>query len=569
MFVLLLILVGTLLEILSLGLVLPVVALLTQDDFNTRYHRIASLLGDPSREGLIVLVMILLVVVYTIKGVFLFTSAWIQNRFFKGVTARLMQHVFDMYMHQSYAFHLQTNSAVLMRNVENASLIVSGVITPLLLVFADGVVSFGLFVLLITVEPLGTMIVLLMFGTTSLVFQRVTQSRITKWGKEQKYHLGKALQHLQQGFGGIKDVQILGREKEFLRAYAVDNQAQLRAGSLFRILQVAPRLWLEILTMAGLSGLVITMIAQGRDLGAVVPTLGLFAVTAFRVMPSVNRVLSSLQTVRYTRPFLDAIYMNLADGKEYHDPPRGALPTVDTIEFQNVSFFYENASRPAFSNVSLKIQCGEAIGFIGPSGVGKSTLVDVLLGLLQPSDGVIAVNGTDIQSCLRSWQDSVGYVPQSIFLIDDTIRRNVAFGIPEDEIDDFAVWEAIRLSQLDAFIKEMDGGISTIVGERGIRLSGGQRQRIGIARALYYQPMVMVLDEATSSLDEQTEREVMQAIQALHHEKTVIVVAHRLSTIAYCDRVYRLDNGTIADWGSLDDVLARERLIGLRSTETD
>jgi ABC-type multidrug transport system fused ATPase/permease subunit len=293
------------------------------------------------------------------------------------------------------------------------------------------------------------------------------------------------------------------------------------------------------------------MLGRGVELTSIVPTLGLFAAAAFRLMPSVSRVLASVQAVRYAMPVINTLHEELKLAA-----PEPAIRTTDQgrrfyreIRLTDVAYSYPGADTPALHGLTLAIKKGESVGFIGSSGSGKSTLVDVILGLLPPSNGSVLVDGQDIQEQLRTWQDQIGYVPQSIYLTDDTLRRNVAFGIPDEHIDDAAVQRAIRDAQLEEFVGGLPNGVESIVGERGIRLSGGQRQRIGIARALYHDPSVLVMDEATSALDATTESGVMEAVTALRGSKTILIVAHRLTTVGQCDRIYRLESGTVVAEG--------------------
>jgi ABC-type multidrug transport system fused ATPase/permease subunit len=315
-------------------------------------------------------------------------------------------------------------------------------------------------------------------------------------------------------------------------------------------LQQLPRLWLELLAVSGLAILVISMLAQSRALEAVLPALGLFAAVAFRLMPSVNRLLGAVQTLRYGMPVIDTLWEEFRFAvPEVTVTQRSVVPFRGTLELNHITYTYPGVAEPVLKDISLAIQRGESVGFIGASGAGKSTLVDILLGLLAPEIGEVRVDGNDIKANLRNWQDQIGYVPQSIFLTDDTLRRNVAFGLPDKQIDNAAVQRAIRAAQLDEFVDSLPDGLETVVGERGIRLSGGQRQRIGIARSIYHDPAVLVLDEATSSLDTETERGVMQAIMALQGSKTVLIIAHRLSTVEHCNRLYRLEDGKAAEDG--------------------
>lgn len=322
-----------------------------------------------------------------------------------------------------------------------------------------------------------------------------------------------------------------------------------------------PRLWLELLAVAGLVALVLVLLVQGKPPTTLLPILGVFAAAAFRIMPSANRILGALQNLRYSLPAIDKLYQEILLLNN-----TASNESNDTMLFQNmltleqVTYRYENAEHRALNGVSLNIKWGTAVGFIGTSGAGKSTLVDVILGLLTPASGRVLVDNVDIQSNLRGWQNQIGYVPQSIFLTDDSLRRNIAFGLSDDLIDDEAVLRAIKAAQLEAFVGGLSEGVNTLVGERGVRLSGGQRQRIGIARALYHDPGVLVLDEATSSLDMATEKSVMEAINALHGEKTLIIIAHRLSTVANCDWIYKMEQGCVIDAGSFEKLTATKDL---------
>jgi ABC-type multidrug transport system fused ATPase/permease subunit len=299
------------------------------------------------------------------------------------------------------------------------------------------------------------------------------------------------------------------------------------------------------------------LVTRGQPLDALLPTLGLFAAAAFRIMPSANKIITAIQIVRNALPAVDELDQELQTLV-----PTGAVSTLAPMQFRSeltlndVHYAYPGAAGPALCGVSLQIRAGTTIGIIGGSGAGKSTLVDVILGLLAPERGAIRVDGVDIAVNLRGWQRQIGYVPQSIFLTDDSLRRNIAFGLADAEIDEAAVWRAAKLAQLDDFIGSLPQGLESQVGERGVRISGGQLQRVGIARALYHNPNMLVLDEATSSLDMATERDVMEAIRVLHGEKTIIIVAHRLSTIEQCDQVFRLEAGRIVAAGAAANLIA-------------
>jgi ABC-type multidrug transport system fused ATPase/permease subunit len=550
---------GTVLETFSLGLVVPAVGLLTQPDYLQKFPAMDDFLGNPTEVQFVVGSMVFLIVVYIFKTAFLIWSLWVQRGYSNSVSTRIGRQLFEIYLRQPYSFHLRRNSALLIRNSQNSSAFMGGIIDPLLTIVSDVLVALGLFVLLMLLEPRGTIVTVIVFGAAAWLFRQFTNKRIRRWGEAQNYHKGMILQHLQQGFGGVKDVKVLGREDHFVIQYSehlAGNAVILRR---FSVAQALPRFGLEILTIMGLAVLVVTMVGSGRELTAILPVLGLFGAAAFRLLPAVNRVINNFQTINLSRPMVDDLYRDFGLQPDVSQVQSVVQTFDDKIEVHDISFTYESGPSRALTNVSLHVCRGEAVGLIGPSGSGKSTLVDVVLGLLAPQSGQVLVDNKDIQINLRGWQDQIGYVPQSIFLTDDTLRRNVAFGLPKSDINNESVRAAIRSAQLEDFVATLPAGLETVVGERGIRLSGGQRQRIGIARALYHNPSVLVLDEATSSLDTDTEHGVMQAVQALQGEKTVIIVAHRLSTVEYCDRLYRLEDSRIVDQGSFHEVTGRSK----------
>lgn len=552
--------IGMALETLGVGLVIPALALLTQRDFASSYPAIQpalQALGSPSQQNLVIGGMLVLVGVYLIKALFLALLAWWQTRFAFGVQAQLSQRLFTVYLRQPYTFHLQRNSAQLIRNVTGeVQTFTFNIMLPGMQLLTEGLVLFGLCGLLLVVEPLGALIVVTVTGLAAWGFHWLTRRQIARWGKARLHHEGLRIQHLQQGLGGAKDVKLLGRESEFLEQYSLHNTQSARVGEFITTLKQLPRLWLEVLAVGGLATLVLTMLAQGRTLASVLPTLGLFAAAAFRLMPSVNRMLGSVQSLRYGLPVINVLHDELKlAAPAPHKDQASAPPFREVLELRQVNYTYPSAAQPALNVLSLDVRCGESVGFVGPSGAGKSTLVDILLGLLTPDSGAVRVDGENIQHALRNWQDQIGYVPQSIFLTDDTLTRNVAFGLSNAQIDVAAVWHAIRAAQLEEFVYSLPQGLDTMVGERGIRLSGGQRQRIGIARALYHDPAVLVLDEATSSLDTDTERGVMEAVRTLRGSKTILIVAHRLSTVEHCDRIYRLSQGRVVEEGTPETML--------------
>jgi ABC-type multidrug transport system fused ATPase/permease subunit len=550
--------VGTVLETLSIGLVIPVLgAMASNGSTSTRSSLFASVFerfDGESRARLLAIGMGVLVVTYVIKAVYLAYLNWRQAKYVFDLQIHLSHSLFARYLAQPYTFHLQHNSAQMVRNVVNEMAEFTHVVTiPTLTLISEALVLLAIGCLLIYMAPVGAIVVMLTVVSSSLAFHRLTRRRSLLWGGARQLHEGMRIQHLQQGLGGVKDVKILGRESQFLAEYDFHNVAAARVHQRQFALQNLPRLWLELLGVVVLAALVLTMLAQGKPVDALIPTLGLFAAAAFRLMPSINKVLMAIQGLRFAQPVIETIYGELSLPCEFPAAARGtgpALPFRRELKIDSLGYRYPGAGTSSLAKVSLNIPRGTSVGFIGGSGAGKSTLIDVILGLLTPSEGSISVDGVDIHDNLRGWQSQIGYVPQHIYLIDDSLRRNVAFGVAPEKIDETAVLRAIKAAQLDEFVSQLPDGLSTKVGERGVRLSGGQRQRIGVARALYHDPAVLVLDEATSALDTVTEHRVMESVRNLRGEKTILIVAHRMSTVEHCDSIVRLAHGEVVEMGS-------------------
>ena len=507
--------------------------------------------------------MLALVTIYVIKALFLGFLGWYQNRFSFGVQEHTSLRLFAVYLRQPYNFHLQRNSAQLITNVfHEVSNLWYLVLNPAMVVLSEGLVLVGVTCLLFVLEPVGALILMLVPSVGAWAFSYFTRARMLQLGYARQNHDVARIQRLQEGLGGVKEVKLLGREEGILAKYGRHNTESARVVRAQTTIQLLPRLGVEVVAVAGLAALVLTMIARGYTAAAIVPTLGLFAVAAFRLMPSVFRLISAVSNLSAGLPVIKMIREELQLAPAVDPRSRSQTPQTEgfrhDIQLMDVDFTYADAAAPALIGICIAIDKGESVGFVGPSGAGKSTLVDIVLGLLTPTTGRVMVDGRDIQENLRAWQAQVGYVPQSVYLSDDTLRHNVAFGLASHEIDDAAVQRAITAAQLDGFVATLPAGVDTFVGEHGVRLSGGQRQRIGIARALYHEPSVLVLDEATSALDKHTEHDVMQSVAALK-SKTVIVVSHRLSTVEYCSRLYRLERGEITAEGVPADVFRAAR----------
>ncbi len=545
--------VAMLFEMLGIGLVIPLLAILVQPELlysNPWAAPLLKVMGQPDQRTMLLYGFAFIVVLFFTKSAFLTFQAAQQTKFIFSVHQQLSQKLFSIYLRQPYSFHLQRNSAQLIRGITSDTwLFATKCISPILMLLTDALGFAGIITLLLMVNPMATVTVIILIGALTGLFLSKTRSMVLAWGKARQYHDGQRIQHVQQGLNGVKEVMILGRQNQFIDLFSEHSIHLERVSRNEMLMQQLPRLWIEFFAILGVAVLVAIMASQSSSVTDIVPTLGLFAAAAFRMMPSVNRMIMSLQATRFGLPSADFLESELAIEAKQTSHEGGSLigELKGSIQFESVAFCYENASQPSLTEVDLIIKKGETVGFSGPSGSGKSTLIDVLLGLLTPTEGRVLVDGTDISRSMRAWQNQIGYVQQSIYLTDDTLRRNIAFGLSDEQIDDSAMWGAIRAAQLEEFIQGLPEKIETIVGERGVRLSGGQRQRIGIARALYHNPNVLVLDEATSALDNATEAEVMNSVDALHGKKTIIIIAHRMSTLGGCDRVYRLEDGRISN----------------------
>ena len=553
-----LLLMGSFLELVSVGLMLPVLEAISGEsaDLSILFFTIDNNL---SRESLILYAFGSLVIIYLLKNSFLIYSTWLQRGLFARISTRLSSKMLDVYLRQPFIFHLNHNSSNLIRNTQDISSFTGSGIEPMIAIFSDGLTAVTLFGLLMVIEPLGTTVTIVLLFFAFKVLSRFSDRKLQKWGMQRQTEKGAIIKAIQQSLGSVKELQVLGRTKWFSDEHAERQRIDAILQRQIKTYQTIPRLWLEFVAVGGLFVLILTMIRVGKQTESIIPTVGIFVVTAFRVLPSVNKIVSGLQTLKVSRSTIETIHRDMTLPVDESLSALDALFIFKDTVVRGMRFDYEHTNRPTLEDINVEIFAGEAVGIVGQSGSGKSTLIDVMLGLLEPQSGSVLINGQDISQVRNAWQRSIGYIPQTIFLMDDSLRRNIAIGIADNEIDEVAVREALKSAQLEDFVVSLPEGLDTVVGERGVRLSGGQRQRIGIARALYHRPSVLVLDEATSSLDTETEHEVMKAVQALQGDKTVIIVAHRLSTVEYCDRLYRLEAGRIVDEGTFSEVTSRTK----------
>lgn len=541
-------------EAAGIGLVVPAIALIADPSIIQRLSVIDAVapgIQAMSPRSLSVVVASAVAAGFMLRtGILAFVS-WRQAAFVGAFQANLSDRLFRQYLLQPWPFHLSRNSAVLMRNATSESMEVVLAVGSQIVLVSEGLLLSGFLALLLAFEPIVGTIVIFMLGAIALSFQRLVKDRVREWGEQRQIEFGNRNQQFMQGLGGAKELILLGRWQYFANRFRVHTGQIARLGTKVSFISQLPRLLLELVAIVALTGMAVAFTFEGRSPERIILALGIFAAVAARSLPSVNRMLSAAQQLHYARSALTTLSGELASPAE--SPPLIAPPTTvafNSLQLADVCFCFPGSQVEALSGVNLCIRAGQCVGVMGTSGAGKSTLVDVMLGLLTPTSGSVLVNGGPIGSQPVGWQRQIGYIPQTIYLSDDTLRRNVAFGVDDASIDDEAVERAIKAAQLDEFVRSLPEGLDTKVGERGARLSGGQRQRIGIARALYHDPPVLVMDEATSALDNVTEHEVMQAVNGLRGSKTMVIVAHRLSTLQECDLVIELVGGRVVRSGS-------------------
>lgn len=549
-----LLVIGMIFEMVGIGILVPVLSLMVNSDFLIKYPFLSKLFKwfhISSKENAVIILLIILTIIYFIKTIYLAFLSWTQSNFSSNLAAEMSNKLFKGYLNLPYSFHLNKNSAELLRNIQTEVTQFASVSQSTIALASELAIVFGISLMLIIYQPFGAIFVILFMVLSTLFFHLITKKKILKWGILRQFHSKYLNLHLLQGLGGIKDVKIFNKEIYFLNEFTKHNKDFAKIQTRVITLSQIPRLYLEFLAIMSLVILIVINLVTGKDIISIVPIIGVFVAAAFRMMPSVNRIMGAIQQIRFAIPVIQTLYdeFRLIDKPINLNFSNSSMTFENKISVENLTFKYEESQDAAvlnLENINLEIKKGETIGIIGASGSGKSTLIDLILGLLNPTKGNIFCDDFNIDTNLKKWQTKIGYVPQVIYLTDDTLKKNIAFGISEELIEPEKLNTSIKAAQLDSFIENLPNGINTFVGERGVRISGGQRQRIGIARALYNNPDILVLDEATSALDAQIEKEVMNSVYQLKGQKTIIIVAHRLSTLEKCNKVYKVDKGNIS-----------------------
>jgi ATP-binding cassette, subfamily B, bacterial PglK len=576
MFMLLLFIFVSGLEVIGTGLIGPFISLATNPNLiaeNSLLNSIYQWLNLESQIQFLVIIGSFIVVIFFLKAFLSFNSQKLIFEFGFRQRGEIAARLMHGYLSAPYTFHLGRNSASLIQNIINETDHFSnGVMMPLLTSISNAIVTIALISLLVKTNAMAMVII----GGIVIISYGLLQSskhKIARWGKDCSDALTEMIQSINHGMGGFKETKIIGCESYFedklgsqIERYSTGASLALSVGNL-------PRYAIEAFLITFLISFTFFYISTNQgNVQNLSSVLGIFALASIRLLPAVGNLLSAINGIRYNACSVDKIYLDLQEleavSTAKEDPKsittsrnnqaRLVFPFKDRIILNNISYTYPHADRTSINQVSLVIERGESIGLIGKSGAGKTTLVDAILGLLTPQSGDITIDGTSIYTNLRAWQNSIGYVPQSIFLIDDTLEKNIAFGVPDRDIDPHRLEKAIVAAQLEELVEQLPNGLHTVLGERGVLLSGGQRQRVGIARALYHERNILVFDEATAALDTETESSVTESIKALSGIKTIIIIAHRFSTLVHCDRIYQLERGSLVKSGSYQEVIVEK-----------
>ncbi len=549
-FVLFLILVGLIFEMLSIAIIFPIFDYSISPE---KLEKLTDFLGIDqgiSQRNFLIYSMSFLFLIYLFKTFFIYFCIRKQQIFSNNLVKDFSQDLFKGYIQMPYLFHVNNNSAKLIRNVTVETGAFLALLQSVLVLISEVAIILSVLILLFFVEFTSTLLMILFFLFSSFIFNSVTKKMMEKLGVKRQYHDGEYSKHLLQGLNGIKDIKILGKETYFNDKFYYHNNERSKILIKSNIIQQTPRLYIEFISIFALTFLVVYFVINSDELSDFLPTLSLYAASAFRIIPSLNRVLVSITTVKYHKSAIDEIDKELEYLRKNIYLRKNTKNSIkefkDSVKLNNISFSYsKDKSNYILKKLYLKIKIGETVGIIGESGSGKSTLVDIIIGLISPSEGKYTIDSSTIKMNGISLNKIFGYVPQSINFIDDTLEKNIAFGVDEFDIDKEKVDMAIKSSQLNSFVKKLPEGIKTVIGEKGVKISGGQRQRIGIARALYFNPKILVFDEATSALDDKTEKAVMSTVLKLKGKLTIILIAHRLTTLESCDHVYKIEEGNV------------------------
>lgn len=546
---------GALLETVVVSLVMPLISVIMNPNMihNNNYLNVVySFLGCRSNNQFLIFIICLLIGGYIFKNIFLFFMYYAQAKFVTRNQFEMSQKLLTNFVNKPYEYYLNVSTGNIIRIIQGDVGNVFSLLNNVLQFLTEMFVAICLVILLLIIDPLMTVAIMLILMFTMFGSKAIFKKPLNKAGEESQYYSSLMNNWLIQSIQGIKDVKISNKERHFIKQYEINGEKSIVAQRKNAVLSQAPRLIIEATSMCGMLAVVAILLASGREIESMLAQIAAFAMAAVRLMPSANRMNTFLNAISFLEPSLNTVCDDIDTAQMLkaktviEDTNVKRLDEIkEQIEIKGVEYTYPNTDEALFHNANMTIPVGKSVAIVGTSGAGKTTIVDILLGLLEPQKGQILADGVDVKTNYEGWLAKIGYIPQSIFMIDDTIKNNIAFGLQEDEIDEDRVWKVLEDAQLAEHIRALPNGINTGIGEKGVRMSGGQRQRLGIARALYHNPEILVFDEATSALDNDTEAAIMESINKFQGEKTMVIIAHRLGTIKDCDLVYRVENGEV------------------------
>ena len=544
--------IATILETVGLGLIIPFLAVIVDPNVTEKYSEFTGIVIDSSKFShnfIIIIATGTMAMVYILKAIYLTYKAKVQASYVFNLQASLSNRLFSDYIYKPYTFHLQVHSSKLIQNILDEVQSFTTVVVSGLSLLSEVFIVVGLVVLMFIVNIQLALGITFLFGGFSLVTYFYYKEKLNSLGRERLILERQQRKHLQQGFGGVKEIKLFGSEDSFISRFGLPTNNLITISSRHQVSLEMPRIWLETFVIIVFFTLVAILIVQSDNVVEVIPVLGVFAAIAIRVMPSISRIIYNIQQLKFYGATIEVICDEISNIKDRtHIKEKSVnFDFHKEIKLNNIFYSYPKSNIQILHNISVKIHKNSLVGVVGLSGAGKSTLTDIILGMIKPDQGIVKVDGVDIHSNIRVWQNHIGYIPQTVYLTDDSIKSNIAFGVNIDDIDDTLLQQAIKSAQLETFVSSLPDGVETLVGEYGSRISGGQRQRIGIARALYNNPDVLVMDEATSALDKTTEKQLMKVIKDISQSKTVVFVTHRESIMNYCDKVLMLENGRLTE----------------------
>ena len=553
-----LILIGGLLETASASLILPLVsAILDEEKFaeNRYVMQIRELLGIESIRTFTLCMLGFIIAIYIFKAVFLILQTYLLARFANKNRARCTTNLLWQFLHRPYEYYLYAETSDIIRTIYGDMDNIFNLLLQCMNFASELVVSLCLGVFLLITDWKMCLLMVLLLGVLTLINVKVIKKHLNIAGEGSRITQAGMYKWILQGASGIKDVKVLRKEYYFTDRYSDSAEGYADNQIKYNVLTNLPRLLIEAVAILGILIYVMISMLMGVNIASLMTTIAAFAVAAMRLLPSVNRLNTYIANIAYFEPALDYIYENvntkgLSEENVLitHNPTEEYVPALsfkDTIKLNDITFAYPNTDKNIFTHADMTVPIGASVGVVGASGAGKSTIVDIMLGLLEVKTGEILCDGIDAMEHYPEWLSHIGYIPQTIYMLDDSIRRNIAFGVDDSDIDDDRVWAVLKEAQMMDFVKDLPDGLDAQIGERGVRISGGQRQRLGIARALYHNPQILIFDEATSALDNDTETAIMDAIDSLHGQKTMVIIAHRLRTIENCDIIYEVKDEKI------------------------